>query len=58
MQGIVKAVADADAFWEGTWGAEILDELIPQKGDKVVGLNEVKNRYLRCQMLFTNSEVF
>jgi nicotinamidase-related amidase len=27
MQGIVKAVADSDAFREGTWGAEIIDEL-------------------------------
>jgi ureidoacrylate peracid hydrolase len=58
MQGIVKAVADGDAFREGTWGAEILDELKPQEGDKVVGLNEVKNRYHRCQMLFANNEVF
>jgi ureidoacrylate peracid hydrolase len=37
MQGIVKAVADGDAFREGTWGAEIIDELKPQEGDKVVG---------------------
>jgi len=58
MQGIVKALADGDAFREGTWGAEILDELKPQEGDKVVGLNEVKNRYHRCQMLFANNEVF
>ena len=27
MVGIVKAVADADAFKENTWGAEIIDEL-------------------------------
>ena len=37
MQGIVKAVADGDAFREGSWGAEIIDELKPQEGDKVVG---------------------
>jgi ureidoacrylate peracid hydrolase len=37
MLGIVKAVADGDAFREGTWGAEIIDELKPQEGDKVVG---------------------
>jgi ureidoacrylate peracid hydrolase len=37
MQGIVKVVADEDAFREGTWGAEIIDELKPQEGDKVVG---------------------
>ena len=37
MQGIVKAVADGGALCENTWGAEILDELKPQEGDKVVG---------------------
>jgi ureidoacrylate peracid hydrolase len=37
MQGIVKAVADGDALREGTWGAEIIDELKPQEGDKIVG---------------------
>ena len=37
MQGIVKAVADGDALREGTWGAEIIDELKPQEGDKLVG---------------------
>ena len=36
MQGIVKAVADGDAFREGSWGAEIIDELKPQAGDKVI----------------------
>jgi ureidoacrylate peracid hydrolase len=36
MLGIVKAVADTNAFREGTWGAEIIDELKPKKGDKVV----------------------
>jgi len=36
MQGIVKAVADGNAFREGTWGAEIIDELTPKEGDKVV----------------------
>ncbi len=37
MLGIVKAVADSGALRESTWGAEIIDELKPQKGDKVVG---------------------
>jgi ureidoacrylate peracid hydrolase len=37
MEGIVKAVADGDAFREGTWGAEIIDEMKPKKGDKLVG---------------------
>ncbi|MDX1707087.1 MAG: cysteine hydrolase [Desulfobacterales bacterium] len=37
MQGIVKAVADNDAFREGTWGAEIIEELKPKEGDEVVG---------------------
>jgi nicotinamidase-related amidase len=37
MVGIVKAVADADAFRADTWGAEIIDELKPAGGDKVVG---------------------
>jgi nicotinamidase-related amidase len=37
MKGIVKAVADGDAFREGTWGAEFIDELKPQEGDEVVG---------------------
>lgn len=37
MKGIVKAVADTNAFREGTWGATIIDELKPQGGDKVVG---------------------
>jgi ureidoacrylate peracid hydrolase len=36
MKGIVKAVADGNAFREGTWGAEIIEELKPKKGDKVV----------------------
>jgi ureidoacrylate peracid hydrolase len=36
MKGIVKAVADANAFREGTWGAAIIDELKPKRGDKVV----------------------
>ena len=36
MKGIVKAVADGDAFREGTWGAEFIDELKPQEGDEVV----------------------
>lgn len=37
MKGIVKAVADTNAFREGTWGAAIIDELKPQGSDKVVG---------------------
>lgn len=36
MQGIVKAVADSGALREGTWGSEIVEELKPQYGDKVV----------------------
>lgn len=36
MKGIVKAVADGNAFRQGTWGAEIIDELKPKEGDKVV----------------------
>ena len=36
MVGIVQAVADGNAFREGTWGAEIIDELKPKKGDEVV----------------------
>jgi len=36
MEGIVKAVADGKAFREGTWGAEIIDELKPRAADKVV----------------------
>jgi len=34
--GIVKAVADGGAFRAGKWGAEIIDELKPKAGDKVV----------------------
>ena len=36
MTGIVKAVADGNAFRADTWGAAIIDELKPQRGDKVV----------------------
>ena len=36
MQGIVKAVADGGAFREGSWGAEIIDELKPREGDKLL----------------------
>jgi ureidoacrylate peracid hydrolase len=36
MKGIVKVVADGNAFRKGTWGAAIIDELKPQRGDKVV----------------------
>jgi len=34
--GILKAVADSQAFRMGTWGAEIIDELAPQPGDVVI----------------------
>jgi ureidoacrylate peracid hydrolase len=37
MSGIVKAVADGGAFRKDTWGAEIIDEMAPQTGDRVVG---------------------
>ena len=37
MLGIVKAVADGDAFREGSWGADIIEELKPQAGDQIVG---------------------
>ena len=37
MEGIVKAVADGDAFREGTWGADFIDEMKPKEGDQVVG---------------------
>ena len=36
MVGIVKAVADGNAFREGTWGAKIIEELKPKEGDQVV----------------------
>lgn len=36
MKGIVKAVADGNAFREGTWGAEMIEELQPKERDKVV----------------------
>ncbi len=36
MGGIVKAVADGNAFRKGTWGAEIIEELKPKAGDKMV----------------------
>ncbi len=36
MIGIVKAVADGNAFREGTWGVEIIDELKPKEGDQIV----------------------
>ena len=36
MDGIVKAVADGNAFRENTWGAEIIEELKPREGDRVV----------------------
>lgn len=34
--GILKGVADSQAFRKGTWGAEIIDELAPQPGDVVI----------------------
>ena len=37
MAGIVKAVHDGNAFRSGTWGAEIIAELLPKEGDRVVG---------------------
>ncbi len=39
MAGIVKAVADSNAFREGTWGAAIIDELKPQISDMVFNKN-------------------
>jgi len=36
MLGIVKAVADGTALREGTWGAEIIDELKPREKDKIL----------------------
>jgi len=36
MTGIVKAVADGNAFRAGTWGVSIIDELTPQQNDKVI----------------------
>jgi len=36
MLGIVKAVADGNALREGTWGAEIIDELKPREKDKIL----------------------
>jgi len=34
--GILKGVVDGKAFIKGTWGAAIVDELTPQKGDIVI----------------------
>lgn len=34
--GILKGVVDGKAFIKGTWGAAIVDELAPQKGDIVI----------------------
>lgn len=34
--GILKGVVDGKAFVKGTWGAAIVDELAPQKGDIVI----------------------
>lgn len=34
--GILKGVADSQAFRKGTWGAEIIDELAPQPGDVMI----------------------
>jgi nicotinamidase-related amidase len=36
VYGILKGVVDSNAFVKGTWGAEICDEMAPQKGDIVV----------------------
>ena len=36
MLGIVKVVAEVGAFREESWGAEIINELKPQEGDKVL----------------------
>jgi len=34
--GILKGVVDGKAFVKGTWGAQIIDELAPEKGDIVI----------------------
>lgn len=34
--GILKGVADGNAFRAGTWGAEISDALVPEAGDIVI----------------------
>ncbi len=34
--GILKGVVDSTAFVKGSWGAEIVDALAPQRGDIVV----------------------
>ena len=34
--GILKAVVDANAFVQGEWGAEIVDELAPQESDVIL----------------------
>lgn len=34
--GILKGVVDGKAFIKGTWGAAIVDDLAPQKGDIVI----------------------
>jgi len=34
--GILKGVVDGKAFVKGTWGAAIVDDLAPQKGDIVI----------------------
>jgi ureidoacrylate peracid hydrolase len=34
--GILKAVVDANAFVNGEWGAEIVDDLAPQEGDVIL----------------------
>jgi len=51
MKGIVKAVADSNAFRERTWGAAIIDELKPQRDDKVV-----KGKCTLCGFNNTNLE--
>ena len=34
--GILKAVVDANAFVNGEWGAEIVDDLAPKEGDVIL----------------------
>ncbi|MGN6380290.1 MAG: cysteine hydrolase [Gaiellales bacterium] len=36
VYGILKGVIDSNAFVKGTWGAEICDQMAPEKGDIVV----------------------
>jgi nicotinamidase-related amidase len=36
MQGIIKQTADSTGWRRGSWGVEIIDELKPQPGDKIL----------------------